>query len=254
MRIILTEKMKKKVAKGGSVLKACRTRVGGAKGLMAGGITLVVSGVLTGLPFLMSGPGGLVLLCFFGIPGLLCIISGAVLQVRKAAQYTKFYSEQTGYSESDILMADRELLMPQTAVFGNSASRKDIRCYITEHFLVSVTRLECYVRRLEDLRAAFYSEEIPGAEALESGMVFVSRQEIEGEPRINPYTYRKCGGDMNGFLNRESCAEIAEELNKRAPHVITSQKVVRGGVPYDLMGLSRWSEDWRELERREEEA
>ena len=130
MRITVTEKMKKKIAKGQSVLKTCRTSAGGAKGMMAGGLVFLVFGVFAAFPMLISGfdRGGLLFFLILGLPGLLLIGIGAVLQSKKAAEYVKFYSRETGYSESDILLADQELLMPQTVVIGNPPEGYRIRC------------------------------------------------------------------------------------------------------------------------------
>ncbi len=183
MKITITEKMREKARRRGSVLKLSRIRTGGAKGAIAAGITFLVFGLFSGLPFLIQGLfGGLLLFAMMGIPGLIFLIIGGILQRKRAKDYLGFYVNETGYSREELLQAEDELLAPQTAAVGN-AGKNGISCYITEHFLVSVTKEACYVRKLSDLIAVFYSEEIPGIDSQVSGVMFISEKDIAREPR-----------------------------------------------------------------------
>lgn len=254
MRIVMTEEMRKKAENGKSVLKFCRTHRGAAKGAMGAGITLLVFALFSGLPFLLQGmPGGALIMGILGVPGLFFLGIGGFLQAKRAREYLKFYEKESGYDQSVLMQAEQELLMPQTVAVGNRTGfnkKQAIHCYITENFLVSVTTYEaCYVRRLSDLTAAFYSEKIPGEEEYIQGMVFISRQDIAREPRTNPYTYRQCGGYINALLDKESCAQVAEEIAKRNPSVITNQIFSDGKKEYDLLSMDHWEEDWKEIGR-----
>lgn len=244
MRIEVTEKMRAAAQKGNGVLKKSRVSGGAAKGALGAGITFLVFALFSGLPFLISGmPGGMIFLVVFGVPGLIFLIAGVVGRFKRAKTYLQFYGKETGYSEAEIKQAERELTMPQTVAVGTK--KGGISCYITEQFLVSVTKEACYVRKLSDLCAAFYSREIPGVDSRICGMVLISVQDIAREARINPFTYRQCGGYTNTVLDQESCAEVAAEITKRNPAVITSQIFSDGGKKYDLLGLNDWVEDWK---------
>lgn len=248
MRIEITEKMRAAAEKGNGVLKKNRVSGGAGKGALGAGITFLVFALFSGLPFLFSGiSGGMIFLVVFGVPGLIFLIAGLVSRSRRAKTYLQFYEKETGYGEAEIRQVERELLMPQTVAIGTG--KGGISCYITEQFLVSVTREACYVRKLSDMCAAFYSEEIPGVDSRIHGMVLISVQDVAREARINPFTYRQCGGYTNTVLDREACAEVAAEITKRNPAVITSQIVSDGGKQYDLLGLNNWVEDWKMILR-----
>lgn len=247
MKITITEKMRERMGKKGSVLKLNRIRTGGAKGAIAAGITFLVFGLFSGLPFLVQGlVGGVLLFAIMAIPGLIFLIVGGILQKKRAKNYLEFYVNETGYSREELLRAEDELLAPQTVAVGNSG-KNGITCYITEHFLVSATKEACYVRKLSDMVAVFYSEEIPGIDSQVSGVMFISERDIAREPRTNPYTYRLCGGYSNVLLDRQSCVEIQDEIAKRGAVILTSQRFSDGRTMYDLLNLNHWEEDWRAI-------
>jgi len=244
MRITITEKMRERARRRGSVLKLNRIRIGGPKGAIAAGITLLVFGLFSGLPFLIQGFfGGILLFAMMGIPGLILLIIGSILKKKRARDYLEFYVKETGYSRRELLQAEDELLAPQTVAFGNSG-KNGIFCYITEHFLVSVTKEACYVRKLSDMVAVFYSEEIPGIDGQGSGVMFISERDISREPCTNPYTYRLCGGYSNILLDRQSCVEVQGEIEKRGAVILTNQRFSDGKTMYDLLNLNHWEEDW----------
>ncbi len=248
MRIEITEKMRVAAKKGNGVLKKNRTGGGAARGAVGAGVTFLVFALFSSLPFLFTGiSGGMIFLVVFGVPGLIFLVAGLVARSKRGKTYLQFYAQETGYEEAALKQVEHELLMPQTVAFGTEKS--GISCYITEHFLVSVTKEACYVRKLSDLCAAFYSEEIPGVDSRIRGMVMIARQDIAREARINPYTYRQCGGYTNTLLDREACAEITAEITKRNPAVIVSQIFSDGGKKYDLLGLNNWVEDWEVILR-----
>ena len=247
MKITITEKMREKAKKSGSVLKLSRIRTGGARGAIAAGITFLVFGLFSGLPFLIQGLfGGVLLFAMMAIPGLIFLIVGFFLKKKRSRDYLEFFVKETGYSREELSQAEDELLAPQTTAVGSSG-KNSISCYITEHFLVSVTKEACYVRRLSDMVAVFYSEEIPGIDSQISGVMFISERDIAREPRTNPYTYRLCGGYSNILLDRQSCAEVQEEIAKRGAVILTNQRFSDGKTMYDLLNLNHWEEDWRAI-------
>ena len=242
MKIEITEKMRKQAEKGKSVLKAGRIGAGGAKGAIIAGLIFLIFGILIGLPFLLSGSRGWILfLVIFGIPALLFLIPGTIFQIRKAGNYLDYYAKESGYDVSVLQQAEKEILSPKTVAIGSGKNK--IACYITENFLISVTREGCYVRKHSDMVAAFYSEEIPGLESRQDGMLFISVQEIAREPRINPFTYRQCGGYVNPFLDRVCSREVSGEIEKHNPSIITDQIYTDGNRQYDLLSLNHWEED-----------
>ncbi|MDE7325655.1 MAG: hypothetical protein K2N63_05155 [Lachnospiraceae bacterium] len=246
MKIEITEKMRKEAEKGKSVLKVGRTRAGGAKGAIAAALTLLIFGFLAGLPFLISKSLGWILIFgIFGIPALLFLVPGIILQAKKARNYLEYYEKESGYDVFTLSQAEKELMEPQTVAIGSR--KKEVACYITENFLVSVTREGCYVRKHSDMVAAFYSAQIPGEDSRQEGMLFISAQDIAREPRTNPFTYRQCGGYVNPLLNQQCCREVAEELTKHIPHIITNQIFIDGKREYDLLSLDHWQEDFRAI-------
>lgn len=255
MRVVITEKMRKEAEKGNSILKVSRTRAGGAKGAVGAGIVFLVFALFSGLLlwFLAMAFVGVFMFLLLGIPGLIFVGIGAVLQRKKAKNYLEFYKKESGYDESELRQAERELLMPQTVAIGSSADtgrrKQPVHCYITENFLVSLTLDACYVRKLSDMRAAFYSQEIPGGDSLIRGLVLISRQDIAREPRTNPFTYRQCGGYTDALLEKEDCAEVAAEITKRNPSVITSQRFSDGKKEHNLLSMDCWEEDWEAILR-----
>lgn len=46
---------------------------------------------------------------------------------------------------------------------------------------------------------------------------------------------------------QQTCMEVLEEMVKRAPHIITSQNIAVNGVPYNLLSMDNWQEDWRRI-------
>lgn len=248
MKFEITEKMREQFRKGRTVLKVSRTRSGAVKGAVGAGITFLVFGLVSGLPFLISGMlGGMIFLVTMGVPGLIFLVAGKVMQARRGRDYLKFYGEESGYDEAVLRQAEQELLMPQAVAVGGA--KTGISCYITENFLVSVTKEACYVRMLSDLCAAFYSERIPGDDGRIRGMVFISRQDIAREPQTNSLTYRQCGGYINALLDREACALVTGEIQKHNPAVIVNQIFSDGQKTYDLLSLDRWTQDWEAILR-----
>ncbi len=252
MRIEVTEKMRKDAQKGKTVLKQSRVHAGVGKGAIGAGITFLVFALFSSLPFLFQRMlGGVLIFALLGIPGLVFVVIGVIAKKKRAKDYLEFYGRETGYDEATILRAEQELLMPQTVMVCNAGNRRkeNACCYITENFLVSITPEAGYLRRLSDMRAAFYSEKIPGIDSRIAGMVLISSQDIAREAQINSLTYRQCGGYVNALLNKESCAEVVGEIVKRNPSVIANPVFSDGKKMHDLLSMDNWVEDWKAIEQ-----
>ena len=107
MKTEMTKDLKKRVDKYGSVLAAFRSQGGGGKGLMAGGIMLLVCGVLFGgVLMFVKVVGGIVVFAVFAFPGLAMFVPGMVLDKNRQAGYLEYYQKQTGYSLEELREAE----------------------------------------------------------------------------------------------------------------------------------------------------
>lgn len=258
MRMEMTRSMQKSIAKHGSVLKAFRSQGGGGAGLMAGGIVLVVAGVPLGLLCLLAlGSRGLLVGAFFAVPGLLLILWGMSLRKKRLANYLEFYKKDTGYSEAELQEADRELMSPDAVKIGgkmdNSGGKEGIIFMVTEHYFLAIWPVYgAYLRKLDDIVAAFYSAQIPGIGGYRQNLFVISRQEIAKKGEKNPFTKKEYQGFECGMMSeqrhcQQTCAEVLEEMIKRAPHIITSQNIAVNGVPYNLISMDNWQMDWARI-------
>ncbi len=258
MKTEMTKDLKKKVDKYGSVLAAFRSQGGGGKGLMAGGISLFVCGALFGgLMMFVNAAGGLAICSFFVLPGLAMFLPGLVLDKKRQAGYLEYYQKQTGYSMEDLREADRELLSPDAVKVISKTSRsggkRETVFFVTPHYFLSIWPIYgCYLRKLDDIVAAFYSSEIPGINGYRQNLFVITRQDAQNKGRKNEYTGKQYAGFENGQLTdlkncREICDEALSEMVARAPHIITSQYIVVKGVKYNLLSMDDWQRDWANI-------
>ena len=258
MRMEMTRSMQKSIAKHGSVLKAFRSQGGGGAGLMAGGIVLVVVGIPLGLLCLLAlGSRGILVGAFFAVPGLLLILWGMSLRKKRLANYLEFYKKDTGYSEAELQEADRELMSPDAVKIGgkmdNSGGKEGIIFMVTEHYFLTIWPVYgAHLRKLDDIVAAFYSAQIPGIGGYRQNLFVISRQEIAKKGEKNPFTKKEYQGFECGMMSeqrhcQQTCAEVLEEMIKRAPHIITSQNIAVNGVPYNLISMDNWQMDWARI-------
>lgn len=258
MRMEMTKSLKKRVGKYGSVLKAYRSQGGGGAGVMAGGIVLLVFGVLLGgLALLGSFKAGLVVFAVFGVPGLLLTLLGNSKRKKRIESYLEFYLKDSGCSREELQEADRELMSQNAVKIGcatdRSGGRKEIVFMITDHYFLSAWPVYgAYLRKIEDIVAAFYSAQIPGINGYRQNLFVITRQDAEGKGRKNEYTKKQYDGFENSILTnqrhcREVCMEALGELASRAPHLITCQNIAVDGVKYDLLSMDDWKKDWERI-------
>lgn len=260
MRMEMTKDLKKKAGNYGSVLKAYRAQGGGGAGIMAGGIVLLVFGVLLGaLALLGSLRAGAVVFAVFGGPGLLLTLLGNAKRKKRIESYLDFYLKDSGLNREELQEADRELMGPDAVKIGcatdRSGGKKEIVFMITEHYFLSAWPVcGAYLRKIEDIVAAFYSAQIPGIDGYRQNLFVITRRDI-GEAGIkNEYTKKQYRGFENSILTkqkhcREVCMEVLGELASRAPRLITCQNIVVDGVKYDLLSMNDWKKDWEKIFR-----
>lgn len=250
------EKLRQKAVKDGSVLKGIRTSGGLGIGLIAGGIFLLIIGLLFGLPFIIKNPmAALVLFGVFAAPGALLLLFGMINQNKRKRTYIEHYAKKSGYDESVIAEADRQLLLADTVAIGNATQNTNgkpiILLYVTPDYLVNTAAGECYILPLKDIAAAFYSKEIPGINGYRHGLVYISKQDTLMAGIKNTYTGKQCGGYHNAMLDLQSCKEALDVICRRTDNIINSQYVRMSGAAgekvYNLLSMDNWQEDWKEL-------
>lgn len=258
MKAEMTKDLRKKVDKYGSVLAAFRSQGGGGKGLMAAGIMLIVIAVvLGGLLMLVRLVGGLVAFAVMAVPGLAMLLPGIALDKKRQAGYLEYYQKETGYTLEELKEADRELLRSDAVKIvcktDRMAGKKETAFMITEHYFLSIWPVKgCYLRKLDDIVAAFYSNEIPGIGGCRQNLFIITRQDTREKGVENVYAGKQYGGFENGQLTnqkncREICNEVIAEMTARAPHIITSQYIVVKGVRYNLLSMDNWQRDWTNI-------
>lgn len=169
MIVTITDEIRSNLTLDGSVLKRMRSAGGIAFGLLAGGVTLLISAVLVGGLFIALGVtrGGFMFGGVFFFPGLVLVIYGRNAHNRRIRGYLDYYQKVSRLGADDLNLADREILEPDTILIGHTlkGKRKDssLGCFITKHFLIApLPGGECYLRRIQDMAAAVYSNEVPG--------------------------------------------------------------------------------------------
>ncbi len=229
MIVTITDEMRGTLTHDGSFLKRLRCSGGLAHGLLAGGVTLLIFAILTGALFLAVGltRGAFMFGAVLCIPGLVLIIYGRIAHNKRIREYMDYYLKVTGLGRDDLSLADREILEPDTILIGHpikAIHKKDysLGCFITKHFLiVPLPGGTCYLRRLQDLAAAVYSNEVPGVCGYVSGITFMAKNdELPG---------------YDSFLPEDECMEVIRILKERYPRIITDQKFMYEGKQYDVM-------------------
>lgn len=262
MRVEMKAGMQRKVNKYGSVLKAYRAE--GRRGdlfLLLLGIYFIFFGVLLLLGVLCEAEEAIVLLiasAVLGGSGVVMLFIRIIMRVSRMRNYLSYYQRQTGYSVEELQEADRELMGSSAVAISGMIyyyARKPVLIYIiTEHYFFSVGYMKgSYLWKLEDIVAAFYSCQIPqkGVVKQREGLFIISRQDINQKPFKNHITKKWYRGfeTLMWVENCDKfCAEILEEIRKRAPHIIPFQNIVVNGIQYNLISMENWQEDWRRIQ------
>lgn len=256
MRMELDKGLQKKAVKYGSLLKAYRTQGGFALGAFAGGIVLLLFGIGLAIPSaLIDIFIGLIVFLILGGPGLILCLVGNAKHKKRIDTYIDFFQKDTGYSAQEIEQADQELMRPDAVKIGSKTDdgRKGVVFIVTEHYFLSVWAVKgCYLRKLDDIVAAFYSNEVPGINGYRQSLFIITRQDTKKPGEKNSYTGKQYLGFENGMLTmqrdcKNTCSEVLNEMVKRAPHIITSQYISVKGTRYNLLSMDNWQEDWARI-------
>ena len=226
---------REKYLKKGNILWRVRNGGGGANGLIATGIVLlvfaaVISALMTAADL---AKGVLVFGLFFGAPGALLVLLGLILQGWKMKHYLDYYQKETGFDPEELKKLEQELMEPDMVMIGNvpdvkgsnlgfSEKNPQIACMITRHyFFMPTSRGVSYIRRLSDMVLAVYSEEIPGMGGCRAGLVFLAKEDDIAR--------------TDSLSTRDVCEEMIRELCERSPGLITERFVTDGDKTYDVI-------------------
>lgn len=205
-----------------SILQALRKVGGWGKGLIAGGIVLLIFTLPITILCLL-GNAGVVGSILFSAPGILLIAFGIPMNHKREASWLSYYQEQTGYSEGELLQIDRELADPSTTIVTckapNAAKDSYVACFFTEHYMV-MNGMEPYVRRLDDIIAVAFSDSTDIWH-----MVCLSKSDQKAAA-LGLFT------ETQGKV--KLCREIMQELYRRNPNVLCGQEIVCDGKRYIL--------------------
>lgn len=206
----------------GSILKAIRIDKGGGKGLIAGAIVLLIFTLPVTIIGLLADAGDLVSI-LISVPGILMLVIGIILKNKRTASWLSYYQEQTGFAETELLQADRELASPSTTIvtcrFPNTTKDSYVAGFFTEHYVL-INGVSPYLRRLEDIIAVAFSDSTDIW-----CMAFLTVRDSEALA-VNLVT---------DTARKETLAkEIMQELSRRNPNILCGQEIVCDGRLYIL--------------------
>ena len=185
----------------GSILRALRGKTGAGKGMIAAGIVFLIFTIIS---------------VVFTVLGILLIVFGIVMKSKRTNSWLSYYQEQTGYSEGELQQLDRELASSSVTMV---IPDHNIACFFTENYMV-VNGMEPYVRRLEDIIAAAFSD------STDLWCMVVLTKTDKEIKRVGLFT--------DTAKKPELCEEIMQELFRRNPNVLCGQEIVCGDKLYIL--------------------
>ncbi len=205
-----------------SILKSIRSSVGAGKGMIAGGIVLLVFTLPITILGLIANAGAVTSI-LLSVPGVLLVVFGILMKRKRTASWMSYYQEQTGYSEGELQQIDRELASPSVTIVTcrtpNAAVDNHIACFFTEHYMV-MNGVYPYVRRLEDIIAVAFSDST-------DTWCLVSLTKLDKETMAI--------GLFTETQRKETlCREIMQELCRRNPDILCGQEIVCDGKLYIL--------------------
>lgn len=238
-------RMKGKMLKDGSVLKFMYSVAGAGNGLIAMGAMLVPIGILlaVALAGIMGTAQAVVVATVIGVPGLLLIIAGMMLQNRRMSNWMKAYQKNSGLSEGELRRFDDEFRQPGTLLFAlekgkdtNSLKKMGV---ITSHY-VKFPGIVPYILRQEELVAFFYTRKyLCGDGGYDKALIAYGTDKERG------FMAREQG-------NEKTNMEIVEAIASRNPMVITDHHFVYEGKEYDAVRRPEEVIDLHERIRRQQ--
>ncbi|MBO5337155.1 MAG: hypothetical protein J6A94_08535 [Lachnospiraceae bacterium] len=202
----------------GSILKAIRADKGAGRGLIAGGIVLLGFAVMLGLPCVFFAASRLAGLGLFGLmllPGILMIILGIILKNKREANWLSYYQKEYGYTEEDLLQADKELSSDSVKLVLCRAVNATIEAFvygfITENYVL-INGVYPYLKKLDDVIAVAFSDS-----TLQWCMVCITKQDKD-VMAIPLHT----DTDRKPLL----CQEVMQEMCRSNPNILCGQQIV----------------------------
>lgn len=209
----------------GSILKAIRTDKGGGKGLIAGGIFLMVVAFIFGVPLILAGlpSAGLASAAFFGVPALLLFAIGIPMKHKRETSWMSYYQKKTGYSEGELQQVDRELNSTSTTIVtgrkSDTAPANFIAGFFTDHYVL-INGVDPYLRRLDDIIAVAFSDSTD----IWSMACLTKLDQETMMVGLFADTQRK----------KSLCGEFMQEMHRRNPKILCGQSIVCDGRNYIL--------------------
>lgn len=136
-------------------------------------------------------------------------VVGSVFYQKRSKKYLAFYQKRTGYTIEEIREADREALGPGAVrIVGMSArDKEEVLCIVTKHYFLSVWAMKgCYLIKLEDIAAVFYSCRIPEMLECVEGLYIVSKQETERGGTASAIPGKEIAGFANTMIRDQGSA------------------------------------------------
>lgn len=220
MIVTTDHKLYQKVVKvgKGSILKALRLGKGAGRGLIAGSIVLLVCSVPCSTLCIVLEPDMVHILIgiLVSLPGLLMLVLGIWLKHKRDSSWMSYYQQETGFSEGELAQVDRELAGPSVSLVicktPSAATYNSIACYVTEHYVVLDGGLDPYVRRLEDMIAAAFSD------STDIWYLLCLSKQDKAAVTIPLFT--------DTAKKAALCQEIIWEIYRKNPNLLHSQEIV----------------------------
>lgn len=209
----------------GSILKAIRTDKGIGKGLVAGGIFLLIVALIFGVILVVSELTLAALYCsaFFGIPALLMFVIGILMKHKRATSWVAYYQKTTGYSEEELKQIDRELTSASTTIVTcptpNAGKDNYIAGFFTEHYVL-INGLSPYLRRLDDIIAVAFSNST-------DIWYLASLSKLDQDTEM-VVLFTDTG------KKQTLCRELMQEMYRRNPNILCGQAISCDGRNYIL--------------------
>ncbi len=159
------ERLKKKMAKNGSVLQFMYSVAGAGKGLITAGVMLIGIGAL--LAAALIGPQGtetaITVAAAAAVPGFALIILGIILQQKRERGWVSGYMKKTSLNEQELHQVDQEFRQPGTILFsldkGKDTNSLKRMGFITANFVKFPGPKPC-IFRLQDVVACLYTKKM----------------------------------------------------------------------------------------------
>lgn len=208
----------------GSILKGTRASVGGGKGMIALGISLLVIGLLSGgSAMLVSLTYGLTSLACWGVPGLILLVLGIRSKKKRDTGYLDYFKNQSMLTEAELQQFDREMSTSSVRVVTCSRPGEFKENYVAAVFgkkHVLINNFKSAVKRVEDVIAVAFSDSTDNWV-----LIMLTKQDEEA-------MYYGLLTDTN--KKEALCQELIQEMCRINPEIIVGQEIVCEGRHYIL--------------------